>query len=46
MKPPEQIETERLILRKPRIDDASAIFDIAGLLASGIMQRLKSSKPM
>ena len=26
MKPPEQIETERLILRKPRADDASAIF--------------------
>jgi ribosomal-protein-alanine N-acetyltransferase len=26
MKPPEQIETERLILRKPRMDDAPAIF--------------------
>jgi [ribosomal protein S5]-alanine N-acetyltransferase len=27
MKPPEQIETERLLLRKPRMDDASAVFD-------------------
>jgi len=27
MKPPEQIETERLILRRPRIDDAPAIFE-------------------
>lgn len=26
MKPPEQIETERLILRKPRMDDAPAVF--------------------
>lgn len=26
MKPPEQFETERLILRKPRMDDAPAIF--------------------
>jgi len=26
MKPPEQIETERLILRKPRMDDAPAMF--------------------
>ncbi len=26
MKPPEQIETEHLILRKPRMDDAPAIF--------------------
>jgi ribosomal-protein-alanine N-acetyltransferase len=26
MNPPEQIETERLILRKPRLDDAPAIF--------------------
>jgi ribosomal-protein-alanine N-acetyltransferase len=26
MKMPEQIETERLVLRKPRIEDASAIF--------------------
>ncbi len=26
MKPPEQIETEQLILRKPRMDDASAVF--------------------
>ena len=26
MKPPEQIETERLTLRKPRMDDAPAIF--------------------
>jgi RimJ/RimL family protein N-acetyltransferase len=27
MKPPEQIETERLILRKPRMDDAPAVFE-------------------
>jgi [ribosomal protein S5]-alanine N-acetyltransferase len=27
MKPPEKIETERLILRKPRMDDAPAIFE-------------------
>jgi RimJ/RimL family protein N-acetyltransferase len=27
MKPPEQIETERLLLRKPRMDDAQAVFD-------------------
>ena len=27
MKMPEQIETERLILRKPRMEDASAIFE-------------------
>ncbi len=27
MKPPEHIETERLVLRKPRMDDARAIFD-------------------
>ena len=27
MKPPEQIETERLLLRKPRMDDAPAVFD-------------------
>ncbi len=26
MKPPEQIETERLILRKPRMEDAPAVF--------------------
>ncbi len=26
MKPPEQIETERLLLRKPRMDDAPAVF--------------------
>lgn len=26
MKPPEQIETERLLLRKPRLDDAPALF--------------------
>ena len=26
MKPPERIETERLILRKPRMDDSVAIF--------------------
>ena len=26
MKPPEQIETERLILRKPRMDDSHAVF--------------------
>jgi RimJ/RimL family protein N-acetyltransferase len=26
-KPPEQIETERLILRKPRMDDAPAVFN-------------------
>ena len=26
MKPPEQIETKRLILRKPRMDDAPAVF--------------------
>lgn len=26
MKPPEQIETQRLILRKPRMDDANAMF--------------------
>ena len=26
MKPPEQIEAERLILRKPRVDDATAVF--------------------
>jgi len=26
MKPPEQIETERLILRKPRMEDALAVF--------------------
>ena len=26
MKPPKQIETERLILRKPRMDDAPAVF--------------------
>ena len=26
MKPPEQIETKRLILRKPRMDDAPAMF--------------------
>jgi RimJ/RimL family protein N-acetyltransferase len=26
-KPPEQIETERLLLRKPRMDDAPAVFD-------------------
>lgn len=26
MKPPEQIETDRLVLRKPRMDDAPAIF--------------------
>ncbi len=26
MKPPEQIKTERLILRKPRMDDAPAVF--------------------
>ena len=39
MKPPEQIETERLLLRKPRMDDAPALFNIAGLLSQGIMQR-------
>ena len=27
MKPPEQIETERLTLRKPRMDDALAVFN-------------------
>src|SRR6185503_14750924 len=27
MKMPERIETERLVLRKPRLDDAHAIFD-------------------
>ncbi len=27
MKPPEQISTERLLLRKPRMDDAPAVFD-------------------
>src|SRR5512146_1511584 len=27
MKPPESITTERLVLRKPRMDDARAIFD-------------------
>ena len=27
MKIPEQIETERLVLRKPRMDDAPAIFN-------------------
>jgi RimJ/RimL family protein N-acetyltransferase len=27
MKPPEHIETERLLLRKPRMDDAPAVFD-------------------
>jgi ribosomal-protein-alanine N-acetyltransferase len=27
MKPPEQIVTERLVLRKPRMDDASAVFE-------------------
>ena len=27
MRPPEQIETERLLLRKPRIEDAPAVFD-------------------
>ena len=26
MKPPERIETERLVLRKPRLEDANAIF--------------------
>jgi [ribosomal protein S5]-alanine N-acetyltransferase len=26
-KPPEQIETERLLLRKPRMDDAPAVFE-------------------
>jgi [ribosomal protein S5]-alanine N-acetyltransferase len=27
MRPPEQIETERLFLRKPRMDDAPAVFE-------------------
>ena len=27
MKPPEQISTERLLLRKPRMDDAPAVFE-------------------
>ncbi len=27
MRPPEQIETERLLLRKPRMDDAPAVFN-------------------
>ena len=27
MKMPEQLETERLVLRKPRMDDARAIFE-------------------
>jgi ribosomal-protein-alanine N-acetyltransferase len=27
MKPPEQIETERLILRKPRMEDASTVYE-------------------
>lgn len=27
MKPPEQIETERLLLRKPRLDDTHAVFE-------------------
>jgi hypothetical protein len=43
---PEQIETERLLLRKPHMDDAPVIFNIADLLAPGIMQRHKSGKPV
>ena len=29
MKPPEQIETERLLVRKPRMDDATAAIQSA-----------------
>ena len=42
MKPPEQIETERLILRKPRADDASAAavaFDAPPVIAFGSADR-------
>jgi hypothetical protein len=32
MNPPERIETERLILRKPRIEDAPAILEVTRYL--------------
>ncbi len=43
MRPPEQIETERLFLRKPRMDDAPAIF--AGWVQDPEVTKLLTWRP-